>query len=151
MTTSEEDAPQVNDTNCHAVLNQSTQSSQNNHNTDTVQIDCLNPMKSSDGFKIGHVNIRSLSNKMDELTLIIPKFDVFSVSETWLSDSVDNDSISVSVYNVYRHDRGHPYGGVCCYVKTNLHVNTKSDLTLLLKTTLNLCVLNLHCLTNRRY
>ncbi len=42
------------------------------------------------GFKVGHLNIRSVRNKTDDLCLLLEQnsFDVFTLSESWLDNSV---------------------------------------------------------------
>ena len=59
--------------------------------------------------KIAHLNIRSLKNKehyllVQELVLK-QNFDIFTISETWLDDSVTNTEIEFSGYDLYRLDR----------------------------------------------
>ena len=42
--------------------------------------------RTTKGLKIGHLNIRSLPNKIDEVRIIMNEhhFDILAISETWL-------------------------------------------------------------------
>ena len=40
-----------------------------------------------------HMNIRSLRNKVDDLSSFAYQYDVVACTETWLNDSVTNDKI----------------------------------------------------------
>ena len=81
--------------------------------------------------KIGHLNTRSLYPKIDEIRSIVDKndFDIFCVSETWLHEYIKDDEIHIPGYNIYRRDRNTGAGGgVCIYVKEDIHVNLRTDL-----------------------
>ena len=58
-------------------------------------------------------------------------YDVIGVTETWLDDSVTNESIQIPSYQPpIRKDRdnGRGSGGVCFYVRDNLIVKKRNDL-----------------------
>ena len=56
-------------------------------------------------------------------------FDVLCISETWLSEHVKDNDISIPGYNIFRKDRKHSLGGgVCIYVKENFIVKIREDL-----------------------
>ena len=62
----------------------------------------------------------SLAPKIDEIreTVHYANFDFVCITETWLKDHIDNNVISISGYNVVRHDRCKAeHGGVCIYIK----------------------------------
>ena len=63
--------------------------------------------------KIGHLNIRSLLKKIDEIKILIHEnsFDILAISETWLSDKIPNELVNIPGFNVYRKDRP-SHGGV---------------------------------------
>ena len=68
----------------------------------------------------GHLNIRSLLPKIDEIMNFMPvsNFDIFAVSESWLNDTIIDSEIAIEGYQVYRKDRPNSVGGgVCLYVK----------------------------------
>ena len=54
------------------------------------------------GFKIAHLNIRSLSKHIDELRLYLDKqqFDIISLNETMLNLSVANHEIKINGYTI---------------------------------------------------
>jgi len=83
-----------------------------------------------DGISIVHVNARSLQYKTLFLEAELGKFDIITVSETWLSDKVDQDSICLNGYHPpVRRDRpGDSHGGVAVYVKCNLICKPRIDL-----------------------
>ena len=80
----------------------------------------------------GHLNVRSLYSKIDQVSHIINKYkyDVFAVSETWLDSTVADSEIAIDGYDVYRRDRSNDVrgGGVCLYVKTMLSFTLTNDL-----------------------
>ena len=73
--------------------------------------------------KIGHLNARSIPGSIDELRRIMLecKFDIFGVSESWLSKGVPEDRYKINGYNIYRKDRADKKcGGVCFYVREDI-------------------------------
>ncbi len=72
--------------------------------------------------KIAHLNTRSLKNRAHYIqvkNLIIESdFDIFTISETWLNESVHDSEIAIPGYILYRLDRqARIGGGVCVFVK----------------------------------
>ena len=63
-------------------------------------------------------NVRSLSNKFDEISSKVrklrPDFAVFT--ETWLSEDIPDNSISITGYSTVRCDRNNHGGGIICYL-----------------------------------
>nr|CAI5862446.1 unnamed protein product [Callosobruchus analis] len=47
-------------------------------------------------------------------------FDVVGVSETWLTEDIPSDFVSISNFNIYRNDRLSRGGGVAFYVRSNI-------------------------------
>ena len=78
--------------------------------------------KQNKGVKIGHLNIRSLLKKIDEIKILIHQnsFDILAISETWLSDKIPNELVNIPGLNVYRKDRPSHGGGVLIYIKETL-------------------------------
>ena len=74
--------------------------------------------KQNKGVKIGHLNIRSLLKKIDEIRILIHQnsFDILAISETWLSDKIPNELVNIPGFNVYRNDRPSHGGGVLIYI-----------------------------------
>ena len=78
--------------------------------------------KSTKGIQIGHLNIRSLPNKIDEVRIIMNEqhFDILAISETWLSDHIHSEIVHISGYHLYRNDRRSHGGGVLLYIKDTI-------------------------------
>ena len=64
-------------------------------------------MASQKGFKVVHLNIRSLINKYEQLKVELESadIDVFSISETWLAEGVSSNILNINGYDFERHDR----------------------------------------------
>ena len=76
-----------------------------------------------ENIKFSHINSRSLYPIKDEIEFIMTKnyFDIFCISETWLSEHVKDNDVGLPGYNIFRKDRKHSLGGdVCIYVTENL-------------------------------
>ena len=61
-------------------------------------------------------NVRSLSNKLDEVEQRLTRPDVAVLTETWLDEDVPDNSISVSHYCIVRKDRNRYGGGLIFYI-----------------------------------
>ena len=61
-------------------------------------------------------------NKLDRFQSVVYSrdFDICCVTETWLNDSVTNNEIIPSNYQVYRMDRDSRGGGVMIAVKSSI-------------------------------
>ena len=79
-------------------------------------------LKSSEGLRFVHVNVRSLINKIDAIRLWakMTESDVIVLSETWLKPSITNNMIHIDGYNLFRTDRVNKGGGVAIYAKASL-------------------------------
>jgi len=86
----------------------------------------------SKGFKIGHLNIQSLRNKVDHIRILLDdnNIDMLCVAETWLKSNVSNGEVHIGGYNMIRTDRpdGVNHGGILCYIKEGIVFTEKSDL-----------------------
>lgn len=80
-----------------------------------------NDAKKVKGFKICHLNVRSLLPKFDLFNheFLEDDLDVIGVSETWLHEIVNDNLISNPGYNLVRNDRRSDKrgGGLCFYIK----------------------------------
>ena len=89
----------------------------------------------STGIIIGQLNICSLNEHFDELKhmLGLNSFDIFGLTETFLSDNVSDDYINVDNYYVYRRDRkcntSNHRGGVAFYVNKHCKHVVRDDLS----------------------
>ena len=85
--------------------------------------------------KISHLNVRSLKNRQHFLLvkdiILKYKYDVFTVSETWLKDVVPDLELEIPGYNLFRLDRpGRKCGGgVCAYILQSLKVEVLRDIS----------------------
>jgi hypothetical protein len=74
-------------------------------------------------FKIAHLNINGLLNKLTEVQNILDQtsFDIFGISETHLRKDIPDEWINIDGYSFVRRDRDTGLGGgVLIYFKTNL-------------------------------
>ena len=68
-------------------------------------------------------NVRSISNKVDELGVVLQKncIDFAGITETWLNSNIPDSSINIHDFNLIRKDRsGQRGGGVCVFVRSNI-------------------------------
>ena len=74
------------------------------------------------GFKISHLNVRSITHKMDSIRLLLKDntLDVFTVSETWLSPKVTDAEITIPGYSVVRKDRNSRGKGVAMFIRDGI-------------------------------
>ena len=64
-------------------------------------------------------------------SVVSNSFDIFTIPETWLDSSVNNESIHIPGYTLYRQDRG-PHklgGGLCVYIKKNYKVSSMENVS----------------------
>ena len=89
---------------------------QNNSQENTQSSDLntsIFPCQRLKGFKIGNLNIASLIKHIDELRIFMhdQKFDILSINETRLDDTIDNNEVEIKGYDLTRRDRNRN-GGV---------------------------------------
>ncbi|KAI4466573.1 hypothetical protein MML48_2g00000186 [Holotrichia oblita] len=67
----------------------------------------------TDGICIAHLNVRSLLPKLADVQQVMNDLnvDVFCLTETWLTNAVDNSMVRIEGYNLYRRDRDGRCGG----------------------------------------
>ena len=73
--------------------------------------------------RVAHLNVRSLTRHLDDVNhlLLTEKLDVLCLSETWLTESMDDRSLVFPGYSVARRDRrGRNGGGVAILHRSNL-------------------------------
>ena len=82
----------------------------------------LKEMHNLKGFKIIHLNIRSLMPKIDSVRLdLLHDLDMLCLSETWLHEKILDTFICAEGYEVGRLDRGRKKGGgLCMYIKNSI-------------------------------
>ena len=79
------------------------------------------------------LNITSLSKHIDELRVLLQNnsLDLLAINETRLNETIADNEISISGYNIVRRDRplnGRNGGGVCFYVRSNINYIVRADL-----------------------
>ena len=82
------------------------------------------------GFKIGHLNITSLSKHKDELAIFISEqpFDIICLNETRLDCSNDNSEVGIPGYDLVRKDRNRNGGEVAIYLRDTIPYTDRADL-----------------------
>lgn len=91
-----------------------------------------NQLPRARGFKVAHLNVRSMVNKMDDIRLLIQNkpFDIFTVSETWLTPSILDSEVSLPGYTLVRHDRNKKRGGgTAIFVRDGIPYRHRKDLS----------------------
>ena len=92
--------------------------------------------KATGNVKIAHLNVRSLKCRehfvLIKKSVLENKFDIFTISETWLNSSVADLEIEIPGYIIYHIDRQTKNGGgVCAYVSRNYRTEYLSDISLI--------------------
>ncbi len=89
------------------------------------------------GISLGHINIRSLFGKLEDIIRILDlgSLCILGISETWLNTSVSDQMINIPGYDLYRGDRTANSGkttggGVCFYIKSRYNIVEHADMTL---------------------
>nr|CAH7754851.1 unnamed protein product [Callosobruchus chinensis] len=79
-------------------------------------------MSAFTAMEIAHLNVRSLLSKFNDFKelLLSKNYLAFALSETWLSDKIVDEIITVPGYNLVRADRGTRGGGVALYLRNDL-------------------------------
>lgn len=79
------------------------------------------------GFHFVQLNIQSLMSNVEEVRWMLKKFNlgIFCLTETWLDSSITYDEIRVNRYNINRKDRNRKGGGICVFIREDIHFNVK--------------------------
>ena len=79
-----------------------------------------------------HYNVQSLASKTDIIEPELTNFDIISLIETWLNDSISNEDLKFNEFqDPFRRDRiGNSHGGVIVYVKRGIPCKRRLDLEL---------------------
>ena len=66
-----------------------------------------------------HYNVQSFANKIDIIEPELTDFDIISLTETWLNDSIPNEDLKFNEFQApFRRDLiGDSHGGIMVYVK----------------------------------
>lgn len=82
------------------------------------------------GFRMGHLNICSLRNKVDEVSNILGEYNLhlLALTETHLNPEINSEALKIEGFNMFRHDRGTRGGGVAIYCQDHIPVKIRTDL-----------------------
>ena len=87
------------------------------------------PPNVSSDLCVTHINAWSIRDKIDTIQAEADKFDVITVSETWLTEDDKENVYLAGFHPPIRRDRPTgPYGGVAIYVRDNLICKERPDL-----------------------
>ena len=86
--------------------------------------DNIKYLKSLKVFRVGHPNIASLVRHVDELKVYLEKepFDVLSINETRLDETISTNMVSIPGYDIIAKNRNRDGGGVAIYHRSILNV-----------------------------
>ena len=70
------------------------------------------------GLTIAHLNIRGISKKTDELSVITHRYNlrVLAISETFLTSQHTDNLLHISHFSLERRDRLDKHGGGVCFL-----------------------------------
>ena len=85
----------------------------------------INQYANQSNIKMAHLNIRSLKSRehfiLLQHTIEEHKFDIFTLSETWLDSTVDSRIMQIPGFQFLRQDRGdHKSGGGMAFLLETL-------------------------------
>lgn len=77
-----------------------------------------NPQTKPKGILGGHINIRSILPKIDQINRLLTdsNLDYLCVTESWLNPSTPTDLINIPGFKCYRRDRVQGRGGGCAII-----------------------------------
>jgi hypothetical protein len=88
----------------------------------------INPGPDHD-LSICHLNVQSLRTKLELVAVELGQFDILTVSETWLDQSISTPDIKLPNYqDPIRLDRNRQGGGVAMYFKQSIPFLQRTDL-----------------------
>ena len=95
----------------------------------------LNMPKLRRGFKVAHLNVNRLYNKLDSVRNLLSsmQIDILSLSETWFSSDILENEVVIDGYSAVRKDREKTArksqgGGIIVYIRNGINYTVRSDL-----------------------
>ena len=78
--------------------------------------------------RLAHLNAGSLVKHFHEVkdTLLTGFYDFIGITETWLTNDISDEMITVEGYHILRADRGTRGGGVAVYCNNHIKNHIKS-------------------------
>lgn len=117
---------------CPSCINERDEALQivgNSNQSGLVEIQS-NTKENKNLLKVAHININGLENKLSEIIALLQEkdFDVLGITETHLTNQVNDEQLHIDGYKLYRRDRDESeckdapkgYGGCLTYVKSSL-------------------------------
>ena len=82
------------------------------------------------GFKIMHLNIRSLIKNIDQFRIYASnnQYDIMCINETWLDDKISDHEVGIDGYDLLRKDRKRTGGGVAMYIRNSINYKIRQDI-----------------------
>ena len=132
----------VHDLNIHSLYNNITLSDENIHDVNNNSATCAHNLVDlglkSKGFRIGHINIQSIQNKIDQIDIMLNHSNndvhVFGLSETKLKHFHTDSAFQLDNYQLFRKDRfitnerKEEGGGIIVYCKNEINCKRRCDL-----------------------
>ena len=82
---------------------------------------------------VAHINCQSILSTFDEFAVRLKsyEFDIISLSETWLTNNQHQlDCVNIADQKlIFKHRKDKKVGGVGFYIKENISLKTRNDLT----------------------
>ena len=84
---------------------------QNNLRNQSNPLNFLNNIR---GLRIASLNVKSIAKNIDEIRILLESksIDILLINESKIDDSVSDNDIYISGYNIIRNDRNRNGGGV---------------------------------------
>ena len=81
------------------------------------------------GFKIAHLNIRSLIKHIDQFRYFLKEkqFDIICLNETLLDETINDHEVNIEGYDIVRKDRNRNGGGVAIYVRSTINYMIRAE------------------------
>ena len=81
-------------------------------------------------FRIGHINIASLTKYIDQQQIYLQKesFDILSVNETRLDEHIIDSIVNINRYSIVRNDRNWEGEGFAMYYRNCTNTALRNDL-----------------------
>ncbi|CAH3194280.1 unnamed protein product [Porites evermanni] len=90
-------------------------------------------LPSQRGFKLASLNINKLITHIDQLRILLAhnEIDILSINETKFNETISDNEVNISGYDIIRRDRiTNGGGGVCFYVKSSINFTIRNDLNM---------------------
>ena len=80
------------------------------------------------GLHFLHINVNSLSSKIEEFRNIVSRTEpaILGITESKLDSSIPDQEVKISGYSILRNDRNRNGGGVACYIRADLCFNRRN-------------------------